>query len=619
MIVGLVAGVNSFAEGQTDITWIPTGTGDWNTDSNWTGGFAPDGSFGEQAIIKNGGTAQLTTAATAGPGNLVIADNDAPGQSGALNMSGNASMTLASGANVTRLIDVGVGQIGSANGGLGTLTLSDSASLAGNILFTGGQSESLLRLSDTSSLTLDSNATLRATTRIVGPGVTFNVGGNLTVQGTSTFVSEITGNSHSAINVTSTASVNGNPDLVLDFSGYSPSAGDSWDLISAPTINGSFGDITVTGYSLAPGDQFTVSNVDVGGSFVSRVTLDQLLTLSVNRDTGEVLLNNAGSATKNIDAYDIRSTLGTLGGNWNSLEDQGTPGWDEAPLSTSNALGELNPAGQLALSGASSVSLGSLYAPDLQNLPFGQSPQDVQFTYSDADSGQIITGEVIYTGTEVFNNLVLTVDPSTGNAQLKNDSKSLTPEIDAYTIRSASGSLIVGNWNSLDDQAVESGTWDDSSSANGSTVLAEFNPTDSTTMSTTVAFDLGAIFDIVSGEEDLILEYLLAGESELRTGLVSYGSIVSPPSGPDGDYNNDGVVDAADYTFWRDNLNTTNVLPNDPIGGTITVAQYNQWVANYGTSSATSSSTAASVPEPGSILMIGFGLAFTGAFNRRSV
>jgi hypothetical protein len=49
-----------------------------------------------------------------------------------------------------------------------------------------------------------------------------------------------------------------------------------------------------------------------------------------------------------------------------------------------------------------------------------------------------------------------------------------------------------------------------------------------------------------------------------------------------GDYNDDGIVDAADYTVWRDKLGTDETLPNDLIGGTISSAQYDQWKANFG-------------------------------------
>jgi hypothetical protein len=58
----------------------------------------------------------------------------------------------------------------------------------------------------------------------------------------------------------------------------------------------------------------------------------------------------------------------------------------------------------------------------------------------------------------------------------------------------------------------------------------------------------------------------------------------------DGDYNDDGVVDAADYVWWRKHDGT-------PAG-------YNAWTANFGltsgsSSAATGSASALAVPEPG--------------------
>jgi hypothetical protein len=52
-----------------------------------------------------------------------------------------------------------------------------------------------------------------------------------------------------------------------------------------------------------------------------------------------------------------------------------------------------------------------------------------------------------------------------------------------------------------------------------------------------------------------------------------------------GDYNNDGVVNTADYVLWRKYQTTTQVLKNDGIGGTIDVPQYAEWRAQYGNSS----------------------------------
>ncbi|TWT90857.1 Autotransporter-associated beta strand repeat protein [Pseudobythopirellula maris] len=83
-----------------------------------------------------------------------------------------------------------------------------------------------------------------------------------------------------------------------------------------------------------------------------------------------------------------------------------------------------------------------------------------------------------------------------------------------------------------------------------------------------------------------------------------------------GDYNNNGVVDAADFTVWRDNLNTATVLDNDPIGGTIGTAQYDQWVNNFG-NVLPNFSVATAVPEPGSLAGLALLIASSLAGVRR--
>jgi cyclophilin family peptidyl-prolyl cis-trans isomerase len=84
------------------------------------------------------------------------------------------------------------------------------------------------------------------------------------------------------------------------------------------------------------------------------------------------------------------------------------------------------------------------------------------------------------------------------------------------------------------------------------------------------------------------------------------------------DYNHDGVVDAADFSMWRDTLGT-NVMPftgADGSGnGIIDQADFTIWKTNFGETSGGSSGSGSSapgsagaVPEPSSIVL--FGLAF---------
>jgi hypothetical protein len=74
--------------------------------------------------------------------------------------------------------------------------------------------------------------------------------------------------------------------------------------------------------------------------------------------------------------------------------------------------------------------------------------------------------------------------------------------------------------------------------------------------------------------------------------------------GVTGDYNKNGVVDAADYVLWRKSVGTSTVLPNDPVGGMIGTAQYNNWRLNFGKTPGGGSGLGASaVPEPTSLIM----------------
>jgi hypothetical protein len=77
----------------------------------------------------------------------------------------------------------------------------------------------------------------------------------------------------------------------------------------------------------------------------------------------------------------------------------------------------------------------------------------------------------------------------------------------------------------------------------------------------------------------------------------------SESAGLAGDFNNNGRVDAADYTLWRNNKDTNNALLNDGgLGTPIDQDHYNLWRTNFGMGTGGAGSVTA-VPEPGTILM----------------
>jgi hypothetical protein len=86
-----------------------------------------------------------------------------------------------------------------------------------------------------------------------------------------------------------------------------------------------------------------------------------------------------------------------------------------------------------------------------------------------------------------------------------------------------------------------------------------------------------------------------------------------------GDYNQDAAVNAADYVVWRKNDGTMNPLPNDAIGGMIGDAQYDQWRTHFGEIAGGGASAVATVPEPGSALMIVLVIAMASLRGRALV
>jgi hypothetical protein len=90
---------------------------------------------------------------------------------------------------------------------------------------------------------------------------------------------------------------------------------------------------------------------------------------------------------------------------------------------------------------------------------------------------------------------------------------------------------------------------------------------------------------------------------------VTLTVLVSESAGLAGDYNDDGTINAADYTVYRNcksGVGGCTVLPNDPTPGSITISDYQYWKDNYGATGAGSGSGlgSGSVPEPSSIALL---------------
>lgn len=71
-----------------------------------------------------------------------------------------------------------------------------------------------------------------------------------------------------------------------------------------------------------------------------------------------------------------------------------------------------------------------------------------------------------------------------------------------------------------------------------------------------------------------------------------------------GDYNDDGFVDAGDYTVWRNALGANLALPNENASPSVVdAADYEVWKANFGTTSGAGALAGSVVPETSTLLL----------------
>jgi T5SS/PEP-CTERM-associated repeat protein len=100
------------------------------------------------------------------------------------------------------------------------------------------------------------------------------------------------------------------------------------------------------------------------------------------------------------------------------------------------------------------------------------------------------------------------------------------------------------------------------------------------------------------------------------TGVLSVAS-----TGVPGDYNTNGVVDAADYVVWRKANNSNITLPNDSTPGSVNSSDYTVWRSHFGqtTGSGTDSISNATIPEPETLFLFIIGVWSTCILRRTTV
>lgn len=157
--------------------------------------------------------------------------------------------------------------------------------------------------------------------------------------------------------------------------------------------------------------------------------------------------------------------------------------------------------------------------------------------------------------------------------------------------------------------------------------LAGFVPQPQQTFTVLNATSIAGAFDNVANGQRLAV----TGGTTTGTFVVNYGAgsafnsnrIVLSAFQITGDYNLDGIVNAADYTVWRDTLgSTTDLRANgDNTGasaGVVDIADFNAWKANFGKKATglgagAMAFEAVAAPEPGAAILwlLAAGILFT--------
>ncbi len=538
--------------------WFFTNNGNGGNNPNWSdqlvppNQFIPDQSQDEIGTINNGGTAYVSIAPDGGlaqpnPGGVLLGQGPTDSGNVEIRPGGLLDAQIWRNGVGPEGGDVVIGQ-----NGTGVLTVERGGTLSGERIIVGGAEGSLLSAgagnSGTATILSRGNMLLNRSTTIIGPNVNALAEEDIVFGPESIYTAVITdATNHSPLRAVDSITAGGQ--FRVEFgNGVTPALGDSWPVLDASSVVGNFSNVDSSAApQLGTAQTYRLRPVD-GGTYGEQLRLEvaQQLTLEVDWDSKNITIRNQGSsANVSIDGYSIISGFGSLDpDSWTSLESEGEPGgWLEAGP-TANSLSELRPSGTTPLGPDASRNLGAAFAPAFPE--FGVDPEELRFEYREAD-GVISQGLVEYSGEKVHNNLLLGVEPSTGEAVLKNDSP-FEITISGYSVLSDSGSLLTG-WNSLADQGVLG--WEEASPTTSS--LSELAPLQSSALvlPAGISYNLGTLFN-TGGSQDLSLEFLLTGNTAASIGDVIY----SLPSvgGLTGDYNGDNVVNLADYTIWRDSL-----------------------------------------------------------------
>lgn len=372
--------------------------------------------------------------------------------------------------------------------------------------------------------------------------------------------------------------VNGNVASLLNLAGPSITADTGVSATLATTVSGSAG-LTKNGNGSL---HLAVANSYAGGTTINGGTLGIVsgalgaLPLSPAVD---VTINNGATLRFNANGLNLNANhqilLGTGGGAINSFGNNvGILGVISGSSLSKTGSGTLTLSNANTYTGGTTISGGSLMVTNGSGSATGTGLVTVNAAAILAGNGTV-QGNVVNNGIVVPNNFITSAGTilHVGGDYTQSSSASLNVSIDFSPGLAHDKLAIVGN-------ASLAGTLN-------VTNLIGATPHVGDTFEILSAFGLGGT------------KFTNVSLPQLTGGLalsVNYGATaVSLSVGLAGDFNGDGVVDAADYTLWRHRL-----------GSTTTQADYDTWRSRFGQIAAAGSGLelTSAVPEPGTLVAV---------------
>jgi T5SS/PEP-CTERM-associated repeat protein len=496
--------------------------------------------------------------------------------------SGLGSLTVSNGGQVNDNFSV----IGAMPGGTGTATVTGAGAkwtqamdlrLGSNFTFNGAVGNGSLHVSAGGQIATTGDAIVgtngNGTVRLEDSGSKWTIGGALSVD------------SASRVDILAGAVVTSNTALNRGTVSVDE-VGASWDVSDTLSVT--------TGAVLGPSTPATV-NVGDGAHVSSRVAF-----VGTGSGSGQAFVDSAGSTWTTAEQLDVGISGGgqfnvTGGGHVNSgavqlgvlLHDVGNVNVD-ASTWTNTGNFDVGVAGTatLTVSNGGTVSSGDTISVGPRGSLHGNS----HFAANVRNGGKVAPG------------LNPAIIQSTMMATLNVDGDYTQTGAGALDIQLASAA-------SLDELAISG-----RATLNGTLDISLFN---GFTPTVGQSFDLLTASGGITGQfTSLNLPSLLSGGHGPFWTIVYTATdvILKLINSPIGDYNHNGVVDAADYTVWRDTLGKTGInLAADGDGdNVVTQLDYGIWKTNFGHIAGSGARSSAAVPEPRSLCLLAIGLIAMG-------